>query len=80
MPTLKQVISLAVNASIIPPTESIDCAISSAVRRSVPLKTMCSMKCAMPLFSGVSPRESLCPARCPPRTERTCGILSRERR
>ena len=35
---LKQVISLAVKASSIPPTESTDCAISSAVRRSVPFE------------------------------------------
>jgi len=40
-----------------PARESIDCAISSAVRRSVPLNTMCSMKCAIPLLSGDSPRE-----------------------
>jgi hypothetical protein len=72
---LKQVISFAVKASSIPPSESIDCAISSAVRRSVPLNTMCSMKCAIPLLSGDSPREPV-PSQMPTDTERTCGIFS----
>ncbi len=72
---LKLVISFAVNASIIPPTASMVCAISSAVRFSVPLKTMCSMKCAMPLRSGDSPRDPV-PSQIPTDTERTCGIFS----
>ena len=72
---LKQVISLAVNASSIPPTESTDCAISSAVRFSVPLKTMCSMKWAIPLRSGDSPREPVL-SQIPRRHDRTCGIFS----
>src|SRR6266446_5971961 len=72
---LKQVISFAVKASSIPPSESIDCAISSAVRRSVPLNTMCSMKWAIPLLSGDSPREPV-PTQMPTDTERTCGIFS----
>ena len=32
-------------------------AMSSAVRRAVPLKTMCSMKCEMPLSSAGSRRD-----------------------
>ena len=41
-----------------PPIPSISPAIARAVGRcSVPLKNMCSAKCAMPLVSGVSYRE-----------------------
>ena len=72
---LKQVISLAVNASSIPPTESTDCAISSAVRLLVPLNTMCSMKCARPFRSMDSARDPV-PSQIPTEADRTCGIFS----
>ncbi len=72
---LKQICSLDVNASSIPPTESISRAIASAERRSVPLKTMCSMKCASPFSSGTSRREPL-RTHTPTETERTCVIVS----
>ena len=70
---LKQTISLEVKASSIPPTRSISRAICSAERRSVPLKTMCSMKWEMPLISAGSRRE---PERIqmPMETERICGM------
>jgi hypothetical protein len=72
---LKHVASFDVNASSMPPTESTSRAICSAERRSVPLNTMCSMKCAMPLSAAGSRRE---PARShiPMDTERACGIGS----
>jgi len=38
----------------IPPTASIDSAMSFAERRSVPLKKMCSRKCEIPFSSGGS--------------------------
>src|SRR5262249_24299783 len=72
---LKQIISLAVKASSMPPTESTAPAISSALRRSVPLKTMCSMKCEMPFRSEGSRREPV-RIQMPTETERTCGIRS----
>src|SRR5689334_2951913 len=59
--------------------ESIACAMSSADRVAVPLKSMCSTKCAMPLCAGVSwwdPRIS----QTPMLTDRTCGIDSVMRR
>ena len=47
--------SLPVNALNSPPMASISPAMSRAVgRRSVPLKNMCSAKCAMPFDSAVS--------------------------
>ena len=50
--------SLPVNALNSPPIASTSPAISRAVgRRSVPLKNMCSAKCAIPFDSRVSYRE-----------------------
>ena len=54
---LKQTVSLPVKASMLPPMESTSRAMSSAVRWVVPLNTMCSTKCEMPLTSGSSLRE-----------------------
>jgi hypothetical protein len=49
------VYSLPVKALNSPPIESISFEMSRAVGRfSVPLKNMCSAKCAMPFVSGVS--------------------------
>src|SRR5438445_11540076 len=67
---LKQICSLEVKASSMPPTESISRAIASAERRSVPLKTMCSMKWARPFSSGTSRREPL-RTQTPTESERT---------
>src|SRR5688572_2981509 len=50
-------------------------AMSSAVRVPVPLKSMCSTKCAMPLFCCGSCREPRA-SHTPMLTERTCGIRS----
>ena len=47
--------------------------------RRVPLKSMCSTKCAMPLCSAVSWREPRV-SQTPMLTERTCGIRSVRRR
>ena len=54
---LKQMVSLPVKASMLPPMESTWRAMSSAERLLVPLKTMCSTKCEMPLTLGSSWRE-----------------------
>src|ERR1700735_4647850 len=72
---LKHTISFAVNASSMPPTRSTSRAMSSAVRRLVPWKTMCSMKCEMPFRSAGSRRD---PDRShiPTDTEWTCSIGS----
>jgi hypothetical protein len=49
------VYSLPVNALNSPPMESTSPAMSRALgRRCVPLKNMCSEKCAMPFVSGDS--------------------------
>ena len=58
-----------------PPIESIACAMSSADRVSVPLKSMCSTKCAMPLRSSLSCRDPRV-SQTPMVTDRTCGIVS----
>src|SRR5512140_1367832 len=42
---------------MVPPTDSMAREMSTALRRGVPLKSMCSMKCATPLSAGVSARE-----------------------
>jgi hypothetical protein len=55
--TLKQIVSLLVNASRFPPIESISRAMRCAERDLVPLKSMCSTKWEMPFISGVSQRE-----------------------
>jgi len=49
---LKQICSLEVKASSMPPTESISRAISSAERRSVPLKTMLLQEMGQAVFGG----------------------------
>ena len=50
--------SFEVNALNSPPIESTSIAMSRAVgRRSVPLKNMCSAKCAIPRFDAFSYRE-----------------------
>src|SRR6266699_3774426 len=72
---LKQICSLEVKASSMPPTESISRAMASAERRSVPLKTMCSMKWAKPFSSGISRREPL-RTHTPTETERTWDMVS----
>src|SRR5208283_4631311 len=72
---LKQICSLEVKASSIPPTESISRAIPSAERRSVPLNTICSRKWAIPFSVAFSRREPLF-TQMPTETERTCGIVS----
>src|SRR5260221_494833 len=56
-------------------TESISRGIASAERRSGPLNTMCSMKCASPFSSCISRREPL-RTHPPTETERTCVIVS----
>src|SRR5512135_2710954 len=53
----KYVYSLEVQAFIVPPTDSMALEMSTALRRCVPLNSMCSMKCATPLSAGVSARE-----------------------
>jgi hypothetical protein len=50
-------------------------AISSALRRSVPLKTMCSVKCAIPFRAAVSLLDPL-RSHIPTEIDRTCGIGS----
>ncbi len=55
--TLKQMVSLPVKASRLPPIESISRAMCCAVRERVPLKSMCSTKWEMPLVSAGSQRE-----------------------
>src|SRR5204862_6143739 len=72
---LKQTNSFEVNASRLPPTESTERAMSSAVRLVVPLNRTCSMKWESPFCSGVSRREPD-PIQMPTETERTCGIGS----
>jgi len=62
-------------ASNMPPTESISRAMDSAERRSVPLKTMCSMKCASPFCSVDSRREPV-RIQTPTETERTWRMVS----
>src|SRR6202034_1327422 len=73
--TLKQIHSLEVKASILPPMESTWRAISSAVRCLVPLKTMCSIKWEMPFDCGVSSREPVS-SQIPMEAERMCSICS----
>ncbi|SPF43193.1 exported hypothetical protein [Candidatus Sulfotelmatobacter kueseliae] len=73
--TLKQMHSLAVNASMLPPIESTWRAISSAVRCCVPLNTMCSMKWEIPFHSASSSREPVS-SQMPMEAERMCGICS----
>ena len=68
----KQVHSLVVKALTCPPTASISSASSPAVRRAVPLKSMCSMKWAAPLFPAPSWREPV-PTQMPRAAERTPG-------
>ena len=63
------------NASRLPPTESTERAMSSAVRVVVPLNNMCSMKCEIPFCCAVSCREPV-PIQNPTDTERMCGIAS----
>jgi len=53
----KYVYSREVQAFIVPPTDSMAREMSTALRRGVPLNSMCSMKCATPLSAGVSARE-----------------------
>ncbi len=72
---LKQMHSLAVKASMLPPIESTWRAIASAERFSVPLNTMCSMKCEMPFHSESSSREPDF-SQIPIETERMCDICS----
>jgi hypothetical protein len=50
-------------------------AMSSALRVSVPLNSMCSTKCAMPLRSSLSWREPRV-SQTPIVTDRTCGMVS----
>src|SRR5271157_635397 len=73
--TLKQMHSLEVKASMLPPMESTWRAISSAVRCLVPLKTMCSIKWEMPLTCAVSSREPVS-SQMPIEAERMCSICS----
>jgi hypothetical protein len=73
--TLKQTSSLEVNASSMPPMRSASRAMSSAVRRAVPLKTMCSRKWEMPL-SLLGSRRDPCSSQMPTLTLRTCCIGS----
>ena len=72
---LKQTVSFAVKASMLPPMESTSRAICSALRFFVPLNTMCSTKWLMPLLSNSSWREPDL-TQMPTETERTCGISS----
>ena len=72
---LKQTVSLPVKASMLPPIESTSRAMSSAVRCVVPLNTMCSTKCEMPLTSGSSLREPAF-SQIPIETERMWSICS----
>src|SRR5512137_2641205 len=58
-----------------PPTESMAEAISKADRRSVPLKSMCSMKWAVPLVRLFSRREPPS-TQAPMEIERTWSISS----
>ncbi len=73
--TLKQMVSLLVKASRLPPIESISRAICCADRERVPLKSMCSTKCEMPFISGVSHREPDL-IHTPMATERRCSMRS----
>src|SRR5262245_62837282 len=52
-----------------------DWAMSSALRVEVPLKSMCSTKCAMPPYSAVSWRDPRV-SHTPMLIERTCDIRS----
>ena len=62
------------------PIESSSWPICCAVgRRSVPLKNMCSAKCAIPLVSGVSKREPAA-SMMKHATDWTCGIGAERRR
>ncbi len=72
---LKHTSSLPVKASRLPPIESIERAIASAERLVVPLNSMCSMKCEMPLRSAISRREPV-HTQMPTETDRTCGMRS----
>src|SRR5579871_537351 len=72
---LKQMHSLAVNASMLPPMESTWRAIASAERFLLPLKTMCSTKCEIPFHCGSSSREPVL-IQMPSETERMCCISS----
>ena len=72
---LKQMHSLAVKASMLPPMESTWRAISSAVRCLVPLNTMCSMKCEMPFDCRSSSRDPVL-IQIPIEAERMCSISS----
>ena len=58
---------------------SVSLAMSWAVRRWVPLKSMCSMKWAAPDSSGVSSREPP-PTQMPRAAERTVSMASVTRR
>ena len=55
--------------------ESTERAMSSAEREVVPLNSMCSMKCEMPVCWGASRREPE-PIHTPTETERTCDMVS----
>ena len=71
----KQVHSLVVKALTWPPMASISWASSAAVRRSVPLKTMCSIKWAAPFSCARSWREPV-PTQMPSAAERIPGTGS----
>jgi hypothetical protein len=64
-----------VKAFISPPRESISMAMSFALRRSVPLKNICSIKCETPPSSGGSWREPTF-THTPMETERDLGSVS----
>ena len=72
---VKAVISFEVKASRLPPKPSMAYAISRAEYRSVPLNTMCSTKCVMPLSASVSWRDPFL-SQMPIATERTDGMHS----
>ncbi len=60
---------------MLPPIESTSRAMSSAVRWVVPLNTMCSTKCEIPLTSGSSLRDPAF-SQIPIETERMWSIFS----
>ena len=53
----KAVVSMSVQAFDFPPKSAICSLISSSERVVVPLKVICSQKCAMPFCAGVSKRD-----------------------
>ena len=71
--------SLSVAALRLPPTASISSAMRRALRRAVPLKSMCSSRCEMPRRCAARPTSRL-RRRCRRVAERTCGIVSVSKR